>query len=38
VEELQGVWKKAIPARVNELVGVQHTKIFIFDDTLIITG
>ncbi|XP_013396298.1 CDP-diacylglycerol--glycerol-3-phosphate 3-phosphatidyltransferase, mitochondrial isoform X2 [Lingula anatina] len=36
--ELRGIWKKLIPERVNETIGVQHIKSYIFDDTVIISG
>lgn len=35
---LRGFLKKITPHRWNELVGLQHMKLYIFDDTLIITG
>lgn len=35
---LRGVLKKVMPNRWNELFGVQHMKLYIFDDTLIISG
>eukprot|EP01114_Cavostelium_apophysatum_P002716 TRINITY_DN12400_c0_g1_i1.p1 TRINITY_DN12400_c0_g1~~TRINITY_DN12400_c0_g1_i1.p1 ORF type:complete len:490 (-),score=101.35 TRINITY_DN12400_c0_g1_i1:264-1733(-) len=35
---LGGLLKKVIPPRVNELFGVQHTKIFVFDNDVMITG
>lgn len=34
---LRGLWKK-MPDRYNETIGIQHTKIYIFDDSLIISG
>ncbi|XP_056639621.1 CDP-diacylglycerol--glycerol-3-phosphate 3-phosphatidyltransferase, mitochondrial [Diorhabda sublineata] len=36
--ELRGFLKKIVPDRWNELLGLQHMKIYIFDDTLIISG
>ena len=30
--------RRALPPRVREIVGVQHMKIYIFDDTLILSG
>lgn len=36
--ELRGFLKKIIPDRWNELLGLQHMKIYIFDNTLIISG
>ncbi|XP_026693645.2 CDP-diacylglycerol--glycerol-3-phosphate 3-phosphatidyltransferase, mitochondrial [Ciona intestinalis] len=35
---LRGVVKSCLPARWNEVVGVNHIKLFIFDDTLVISG
>lgn len=35
---LRGLLKKYMPNRWNELVGLQHMKLYIFDDTLIISG
>lgn len=35
---LNGLWKRVLPERVNEVVGVQHIKAYIFDDDLLITG
>lgn len=35
---LQGSWSKALPARYNELVGLQHMKLYIADDTVILSG
>ncbi|CAH0564864.1 unnamed protein product [Brassicogethes aeneus] len=35
---LRGVYKKLTPNRWNELYGLQHMKMYIFDDTLIISG
>ncbi|CAD5224458.1 unnamed protein product [Bursaphelenchus okinawaensis] len=35
---LRGILKKYMPERVNEIVGLQHMKFFIFDDTIIISG
>ncbi|CAG9834690.1 unnamed protein product [Diabrotica balteata] len=36
--ELRGVLKQYIPDRYNELLGLQHIKLYIFDNTLIISG
>ncbi|KAL3273679.1 hypothetical protein HHI36_015109 [Cryptolaemus montrouzieri] len=36
--ELRGLMKKVVPDRWNELFGLQHMKLYIFDDTLIISG
>ncbi|CAH1135983.1 unnamed protein product [Ceutorhynchus assimilis] len=35
---LRGLLKKYMPNRWNELIGLQHMKLYIFDDTLIISG
>ncbi|CAK8675582.1 unnamed protein product [Clavelina lepadiformis] len=35
---LRGAWKQFLPARFNEVIGLNHLKIFIFDDTFIISG
>lgn len=35
---LRGIVKKVVPNRWNELCGLQHMKLYIFDDTLIISG
>lgn len=35
---LRGITKKLAPARWNELIGLQHMKIYIFDDVLILSG
>ncbi|XP_015595297.1 CDP-diacylglycerol--glycerol-3-phosphate 3-phosphatidyltransferase, mitochondrial [Cephus cinctus] len=36
--KLRGVLKALIPERFNELIGLQHMKLYLFDDTLIISG
>lgn len=36
--KLRGITKKLAPARWNELLGLQHMKIYIFDDVLILSG
>lgn len=36
--ELRGLTKRLVPPRWNELVGLQHMKLYVFDDTLIISG
>jgi len=36
--KLRGVMKAAIPDRFNELIGLQHMKLYIIDDDLIISG
>lgn len=35
---LRGVKKRFIPARWNELIGLQHMKVYLFDDAVIISG
>lgn len=36
--KLRGFLKKYIPERTNETIGVQHMKIYIVDNNLIISG
>ena len=36
--ELRGLLKAITPERFNETIGVQHMKIYLFDDNLIISG
>ncbi|KAL3070472.1 hypothetical protein niasHT_032262 [Heterodera trifolii] len=36
--KLRGLLKSALPERTNEIVGLQHMKFFVFDDTVLITG
>lgn len=35
---LRGITKKLAPARYNEIIGLQHMKIYLFDDKVIISG
>ncbi|KAL1129475.1 hypothetical protein AAG570_014001 [Ranatra chinensis] len=35
---LRGPLRYLLPARYNELVGLQHMKLYLFDDTVIISG
>lgn len=35
---LRGMLKKYIPSPYNELLGLQHMKVYVFDDVLIISG
>lgn len=35
---LRGLWKRIVPARWNETIGLQHCKVYIFDDSVIISG
>uniref|UniRef100_A0A1I7X809 Na_Ca_ex domain-containing protein n=1 Tax=Heterorhabditis bacteriophora TaxID=37862 RepID=A0A1I7X809_HETBA len=36
--ELDGLLKKILPERTNEIIGLQHMKLYIFDDCLLISG
>uniref|UniRef100_A0A0N4Z4L3 CDP-diacylglycerol--glycerol-3-phosphate 3-phosphatidyltransferase n=1 Tax=Parastrongyloides trichosuri TaxID=131310 RepID=A0A0N4Z4L3_PARTI len=36
--ELRGLTKKILPERVNEIIGLQHMKFYVFDDDVIISG
>ncbi|KAI6199767.1 CDP-diacylglycerol--glycerol-3-phosphate 3-phosphatidyltransferase [Aphelenchoides besseyi] len=36
--DLRGTLKRILPERMNEIVGLQHMKFFIFDDSIIISG
>ena len=36
--KLRGFLKMVTPDRYNEMIGLQHMKLYIFDDTLIISG
>ncbi|XP_073945442.1 phosphatidylglycerophosphate synthase 1 [Choristoneura fumiferana] len=35
---LHGSWSKALPSRYNELVGLQHMKLYIADDSVLLSG
>jgi CDP-diacylglycerol---glycerol-3-phosphate 3-phosphatidyltransferase len=35
---LRGITKKLAPPRWNELIGLQHMKIYLFDNTVIVSG
>lgn len=35
---LRGLSKRLMPPRWNELIGLQHMKLYLFDDTVIISG
>lgn len=35
---LRGISKKLFPPRWNELIGIQHMKLYLFDETVIISG
>uniref|UniRef100_A0A7E4V5L4 CDP-diacylglycerol--glycerol-3-phosphate 3-phosphatidyltransferase n=1 Tax=Panagrellus redivivus TaxID=6233 RepID=A0A7E4V5L4_PANRE len=36
--DLRGFTKSSLPARMNEIVGLQHMKFYVFDDDVIISG
>jgi len=36
--KLRGALRKVLPQRWNEIVGLQHCKVYIFDDSVIISG
>ncbi|XP_064644012.1 CDP-diacylglycerol--glycerol-3-phosphate 3-phosphatidyltransferase, mitochondrial-like isoform X2 [Lineus longissimus] len=36
--DLRGVLKKLLPDRFNETIGLSHLKVYLFDDTLIMSG
>ncbi|KAH8406971.1 hypothetical protein KR222_002135, partial [Zaprionus bogoriensis] len=36
--DLRGMTKRLAPPRWNELLGLQHMKVYLFDDTVIISG
>nr|XP_027227603.1 CDP-diacylglycerol--glycerol-3-phosphate 3-phosphatidyltransferase, mitochondrial-like [Penaeus vannamei] len=36
--DLRGILKSLIPQRWNEVIGLQHMKLYVFDDTLVISG
>uniref|UniRef100_A0A1B6MU30 CDP-diacylglycerol--glycerol-3-phosphate 3-phosphatidyltransferase n=1 Tax=Graphocephala atropunctata TaxID=36148 RepID=A0A1B6MU30_9HEMI len=36
--ELRGLWLRLLPPKVNEAIGIQHIKIYVFDDDIIISG
>ena len=35
---LRGILKEIFPERLNEVIGLQHTKIYLFDDNVMLTG
>jgi CDP-diacylglycerol--glycerol-3-phosphate 3-phosphatidyltransferase len=35
---LSGIWVDLIPHRMNEVIGVQHMKLYMFDNDLLISG
>lgn len=36
--DLRGIWKTHMPERWNEIVGLLHMKVCVFDDDVLITG
>ena len=36
--DLRGLLKKIVPERYNETVGLSHMKVYLFDDTIILSG
>ncbi|KAJ3607944.1 hypothetical protein NHX12_024995 [Muraenolepis orangiensis] len=36
--DLRGLLRRLIPQRFNETIGVQHIKVYLFDDSVIISG
>lgn len=36
--KLRGLLRWLLPERYNELIGIQHMKLYIFDDSIIISG
>lgn len=36
--DLRGMTKRLVPARWNELLGLQHMKVYLFDDAVLISG
>lgn len=36
--KLHGSWSKALPSRYNEIVGLQHMKLYIADDSVLLSG
>lgn len=35
---LYGSWSKALPSRYNEIIGLQHMKLYIADDSVLLSG
>lgn len=35
---LRGIIHKALPVRIREIVGVQHMKMYVFDDSVLLSG
>lgn len=36
--KLRGLLRLLLPERYNELIGIQHMKLYMFDDSIIISG
>ncbi|TNN68453.1 CDP-diacylglycerol--glycerol-3-phosphate 3-phosphatidyltransferase, mitochondrial [Liparis tanakae] len=36
--DLRGLLRRLVPERFNETIGVQHIKVYLFDDSIIISG
>lgn len=36
--DLRGMWKTHVPERWNEIVGLLHMKVAVFDDDVLVTG
>lgn len=36
--DLRGLLRLLVPQRFNETIGVQHIKVYLFDDSIIISG
>lgn len=36
--DLRGLLRLLVPQRFNETIGVQHIKVYLFDDSLIVSG
>ena len=36
--DLRGLLRRLVPQRFNETIGVQHIKVYLFDDSIIISG
>ena len=36
--KLRGIWKRILPQRIEEAIGVMHMKMYLADDNMLITG
>jgi len=36
--KLRGIWKRILPQRIEETIGVMHMKMYLADDNMLITG